>query len=301
MRLDLTEKSLPVYEALANPVRLEILRIISNRDLSITELSDCLNMSKAAVTKHIQKLEEAHLIDSITENADRGRKKIPHMAIDSLQVDFPSKIFSSYSISQTSVGVGNYVNFDVTPTCGLCSATERIGRLDDPTSFVDPRRVKASLIWFASGFVEYKIPMPDLSGKSLKLIEISMELGSEFPSSNNVWPSDIEFFINDIPIGVWTCPGDFSDVRGFYTPSWWGNDCSQYGILKHLRINEDNTSMDGVELSKVTISQLDLSTSSFISLKIGSFPDHGSCGGVTIFGKDFGNSPQDIQIRIYYN
>ena len=57
MQLDISSNSLPIYEALASSVRLELLRLISAGDYSITELSKKLNLSKAIITKHIQKLE----------------------------------------------------------------------------------------------------------------------------------------------------------------------------------------------------------------------------------------------------
>ncbi len=46
---------------------------------------------------------------------------------------------------------------------------------------------------------------------------VSAELGSETPGFNNVWPSDISFFINDVYVGFWTSPGDFGDVKGSLT------------------------------------------------------------------------------------
>ena len=64
MQLDITPNSLPVYEALASNVRLQILQLISERDYNITELSESLGLSKAIITKHIQKLEETRLIRS---------------------------------------------------------------------------------------------------------------------------------------------------------------------------------------------------------------------------------------------
>ena len=48
MRLNVSEKSLPVYEAMASPVRLKILQLISEQPRCITELADSLNLSKKA-------------------------------------------------------------------------------------------------------------------------------------------------------------------------------------------------------------------------------------------------------------
>ena len=34
-----------------------------------------------------------------------------------------------------------------------------------------------------------------------------MEVSSEFPFSNNNWPSDITFSLNGVELGTWTSPG----------------------------------------------------------------------------------------------
>ena len=101
-------------------------------------------------------------------------------------------------------------------------------------------------------------------------------------------------------VGTWTCPGNFSDVRGKLTPSWWNAKYSQYGLLKYLRVNRDDTGIDGVKLSDANIDDLALEDSPFITLRIGIKPDAINPGGLTIFGKDFGNYPHDLTISLYY-
>ena len=77
MQLDITPNSLPVYEALASNVRLQILQLISERDYNITELSESLGLSKAIITKHIQKLEETRLIHCKNVPVSQEYKKSP--------------------------------------------------------------------------------------------------------------------------------------------------------------------------------------------------------------------------------
>ena len=158
MQLDISSNSLPIYEALASSVRLELLRLISAGDYSITELSKKLNLSKAIITKHIQKLEAARLITSKKIPGKSGVKKIPHLAVDTIEITFPTQIYHSFSMYTTSIQLGHYTNFEVVPTCGLATAENIVGKLDDPLSFVEPSRVNASLLWFSEGYVEYKIP-----------------------------------------------------------------------------------------------------------------------------------------------
>lgn len=301
MQLDISDNSLPVYEALSSHVRLQILRLISQKEYNITGLALELNLSKAIITKHIQKLSEANLIKIKKCAGKSGVQKIPHLAVDSIQINFPFKIYRSFSKISIPIQIGHYTNFDVLPTCGLATSTGVVEKFDDPLAFVSPERVNASLLWFSEGFVEYKIPNPLKADQKLEMLEISLEIASEFPYSNNVWPSDITFLLNDISIGTWTCPGNFSDTRGFYTPSWWEDNLSQYGLLKHLRVSHNNSTIDGQLLSSANIDKLNIAKNQFINFKIMVSANAQNKGGVTIFGKDFGNHPQDILVNLYYS
>lgn len=301
MQLDISSNSLPVYEALASSVRLQILTLISNREYNITELSETLHLSKAIITKHIQKLEEAHLVQCKRQPGKSGLQKIPFLAVDNIEISFPSKIYHSYSTHLMKIQLGHYSNFEVSPTCGLATPTEIVGKLDTPFSFVEPNRVNAELLWFSEGFVEYKIPNALTEEQHPELLEISLEIASEFPYSNNVWPSDIYFELNGVRIGTWTCPGNFSDVRGFYTPQWWDDSLSQYGLLKHIRVSHSNSTIDGETLSSITLKDLRLNERQFIDFRIGVDNKAKNKGGITIFGSSFGNHPQDIVAKLFYS
>ena len=106
------------------------------------------------------------------------------------------------------------------------------------------------------GFVEYQSPNFLSLDEKLEMMEISMEISSEFPFSNNNWPSDITFSLNGIELGTWTSPGDFADIRGKYTPDWYPDNLNQYGLLKTIRIMDHGTYMEGEPLSDVTIKDI---------------------------------------------
>jgi predicted transcriptional regulator len=128
-----------------------------------------------------------------------------------------------------------------------------------------------------------------------------MEISSEAPGVNSDWPSDISFFLNDVKLGVWTSPGDYGDVQGIFTPDWWFPNWNQYGLLKMLIINKRGTFIDGLKISDVTIDQLQLDYKSTVRFKVQVADDAVNCGGLTIFGKNFGNYNQDIKVRIAYS
>jgi predicted transcriptional regulator len=188
----------------------------------------------------------------------------------------------------------------VSAPCGLCSTEGVIGLLDVPDLFLDPDRVRAALIWFGRGYVEYKFPNnAKLLNTTVDSVEFSMELSSEVPGTNLNWPSDITLWVNDIAIGTWTSPGDFGDKRGVYTPNWWKLEGSQYGKLKTWRVSKAGSFVDGVRISDVEIDDLDLPRHHSIRMRIGIDAKATHPGGVNIFGKGFGNHDQDIVMRLH--
>lgn len=299
MQLDISDSSLIVYEALASKVRIKIIQLLSKNKMNIKELAEELHLSSAIVTKHVAKLDEAGLIKTERIPGKSGIQKVSILKVDRIEISFPKKIYHSFETHQTSIPVGHYTNYMVKPTCGLATSTDFIGPVDEPKYFMDPNRMNAQILWFTEGFVEYKTPNFLASDEKLEVLEISLEICSEFPFSNNVWPSDITFSLNDIELGYWTSPGDFADTRGKYTPEWWPGNINQYGLLKTIRITKHGTYMEGEPLSDVTISdfQAHLDTWTFrVEVK----EDARNVGGVTIFGKGFGNHNQDINLKIYY-
>ncbi|MDA3965547.1 MULTISPECIES: ArsR/SmtB family transcription factor [Enterococcus] len=300
MELSLDERSLPVFECLASATRLEILKFIGSEKKSIGEIAKHLEISSAITTRHIQKMEDAGLIHSERGVGANRNKKMVYLKVDDINICFPEKIYQEFQRYSTNLKLGHFTDFSVTPTCGLATIEDVVGKADDPKYFMDAKRVDASLLWFSSGFVEYKIPNLLQENETPEMLEISFEIASEFPLSNNVWPSDISIYVNDVKVAVYTVPGNFSDIRGRYTPEWWNDSFSQYGLLKHLRINKLDTGIDGEAYSDVTIEDLKLRELSFIKLRFSVEDDAKHQGGLTLFGTGFGNHQQDILITTYY-
>ena len=163
-----------------------------------------------------------------------------------------------------------------------------------------PDRYSADILWFTKGFVEYNIPNFIPSFQKITQLTISAELSSEAPGVNNVWPSDISFYLNDVCIGNWLSPGDFGDSRGLFTPDWWFPNWNQYGLLKLLVINREGTFIDGLQISDVTIDSFKLDFRSSLRLRLAVEDNARYIGGLTIFGKSFGNYGQDIKVNIHY-
>lgn len=302
MEIDLDKNSLPIIHAFDSATRIDILNLLAHKKMNITQVAKTLHYSKAIISKHIRILKQANLVFETKEPGGDHRQKILSVHSDSFLFNLPQRIYPSYLRKDFDIPLGNYFSANnITPTCGLVDENKIIGRVDDPDIFLSPQRFTTKLLWFSKGSIEYIIPNPFVNLVRPELIETSFEISSEFPASNNNWPSDISFWFNDVKVGTWTVPGNFSDVRGKLTPSWWRSDFSQYGILKHLRVSREDSSIDGVYLSYKNLSDLNLENSRTLKFKIGIDPRSSNQGGLTIFGKNFGNYNQDIHLTAYYS
>ncbi|MDC4185241.1 ArsR family transcriptional regulator [Loigolactobacillus coryniformis] len=299
MELDVTNESLPVYQALASEIRLEIIRRIANGTHTAALLSKDMSLSESAISKNLNILIRAGLI---TKHSNKdNRKNDLELSVQNINVQFPSIIFPKYQKLSYSVPIGSYFQISkITSSCGLASQEHVIGKFDDPNVFLLPERFTAELMWFTNGTVTYKIPNQIPQTAMPKMVELSFEISSEFPASNNNWPSDIGCWINDQFVGKFSVSGNFSDVRGRLTPNWWSNDLSQYGQLKQLRITDKDTGVNGSQISLFNLRQLDLEQSDSINLTLGVLKTNDESHGLTLFGKGFGNYDQDLQVLIYY-
>lgn len=300
MKIDTSEKWLPVFEALASDVRLKIIKQLSIKSMNVKEIAGELGLSSAIITMHISKLENAGIIKSERTRSKGGVQKLCTLAIDSIEIDFPNAKKKERTYNEFVIPIGQYTDFHAAPTCGLATTDKIIGYFDDPRYFLDPERVNAKILWFTQGFIEYKIPNYLLASQNPEELEISLELGSEAPGYNKNWPSDINFFINEVSLGQWTSPGDFGGERGIYTPSWWKNEINQFGLLKVLRVNNEGTFIDGQKISHVTINDIAIDKKLW-SFRIAVLENSKHIGGLTLYGKGFGNYDQDIIIRLYYH
>ncbi|KRL46737.1 transcriptional regulator [Levilactobacillus spicheri DSM 15429] len=296
MQLDISDDSLNVYEALASSVRLRIIRLLSKEPMSVQELAEALQLSSPIVTKHLNKLQAAELITS--ERV--GHKKVSSLRVDTIAVKFPRQIYPKFKVHKNMIPVGHYTEYHVEPSCGLAGPEGYIGKVDNPKYFMFADRMNAGMIWFNKGFVEYQTPNFVGEREQLEMLDLSMELGSEFPFSNNTWPSDITFSINGHELGTWRSPGDFSDIRGKYTPDWVPDNVNQYGILKILRVTDHGTYLDGQPFTNVCLNDLPIDEDVW-TVRFEVKQDAQQSGGCTIFGKGFGNYNQNIELSAYYS
>jgi predicted transcriptional regulator len=296
------EDGFNVLKGLASQVRIRILKSLHDTgSMNVNELAEALSLPQSTVSSNVSILEDAGLIRTEAQKARKGSQKICHSTFDEVLVAFKEDIKHSRTDAiEVSMPIGLYTSCELTAPCGLCTPDGIVGLLDVPDSFLDPDRMRAGLLWFTRGFVEYQFPNnAKLTNTELESIEFSMELSSEVPGTSADWPSDITVSVNGTDVGTWTSPGDFGDKRGVYTPDWWKLKGSQYGKLKNWRVGKNGTYVDGVKISEVSLKDLDVAGHHSIRLRIGVHEDAAHPGGINIFGRGFGNYDQDIVLRLH--
>ncbi len=295
------EESPDIIKGLASPVRVSILKLLGmHGPKNVNQIAAELNVPQSTVSTNMQILEDAGLIVTRTEKARKGSQKVCESAFTEILVAFRDvRSERDSNAIEVSMPLGLYTQCEVSAPCGMCSTEGVIGLLDVPNTYLEPDRMRASLLWFTSGYVEYQFPNnAKLKNTRPSEIEFSMELSSEVPGTSAEWPSDISLEVNGVDVATWTSPGDFGDQRGLYTPEWWKLAGSQYGKLKTWRINGEGSYVDGLRVSDVTLSDLEIDRHRSIRMRIGVHEEAEHPGGINIFGRGFGNYDQDIVMRI---
>lgn len=289
-----------VTKALASRPRRRILALLGDTLRNVSEIAEALDMPVSTANLHVGVLERAGLLITDHRPATRGSQKVCTRAVDSLALYLPAPRPDTGTTLEYAVPIGSYVDCQVAPSCGLAGSTGIIGLFDDPASFYDPHRTDAQLLWFHHGYVEYRIAHRLPPTARLESIHVTAEVCSEAPLHHEDWPSDVTLTINGIDVGTWTSPSDFGGQRGALTPAWWDDHNTQFGLLKQWRVDGRGSWVDGLRASDVSLADLRLPAKPLLTIRLGVRPDARHVGGLNLFGRGFGNYPQDLVVRLRY-
>lgn len=296
---DLTQ-AVSLFKCLGSETRVAVLEMLSEKGpMQMSAIAENLGITPGSLSLHIKMLTECGLLNIRFEAGKHGLQRICSIVDEKILIDFES-VKSNKNFYETEIGVGLYSEYDVYPTCGISTSDHLIGMVDDPRYFSSPERINAGILWFTTGYVEYIIPNYLEENQIPLELLMSFEIASEAPGIREDWPSDIQFTINNIPVCVWTSPGDFGKNPGIYTPQWWDPNWNQYGLLKFLSVNDTGTYIDGVKVSEISLNDLDITAGSSIKLRMSADEKSVHKGGLTLYGRSFGNYPQDIKMRMQY-
>ncbi len=295
------EQDIHILKGLASEIRMQILRCIMIEPRNINAIAEELDLPQSTVATNVQMLEKCGLISSKIIKGIKGNQKVCVCEYTQFLVNLEKDSMFPKDSVRVEMPIGLFIDYSVSPPCGMCSQTQIIGFLDTPESYLEPDRVKAGLLWFEKGFVRYKFPNNAFNQKqTVRKLEISMELSSETPGTNPDWKSDISLFVNDRSLGIWTSPGDFGDKRGKFTPEWWKMEGSQYGILVTWEVNAKGTFIGKEKISETNIDDLQLNEHHSIKVSVGVDEAASHVGGINIFGRGFGNYDQDIILELFF-
>lgn len=319
----------PVVKALSNDARLEILDYCEE-EIRVQTLTERMGLSKTAVLAHIKILEEAGFVKTRYIPGAVGNQKVCKKMYDRLIFDFAS-IPSGDGLNyyETITQPGNYFDYNLYPPCGLATTEHVISKWDDPSVFMLPERVEASILWCVYGYVEYRIPLNiPFEDYGISKIEIIMEVSAQGGVSEHrslfLPPevdkaritdgvSDVFFEVDGYDLGTITVE-EFSRISGGkYTPTWWKG--SNYGKLVSIVINGKGTTINGIKTSDVRVEDIispnviardnqlkkALLSSDSIRLRIGIREDAEHISGFNLFGHGFGQHTCDIITRFYMN
>ena len=303
LRLNLTEpeRIVPVARALSSIERINIIKCLGKRSMNVQELAKALDLPVSSTALHVKVLEEAGLIMSETLPASRGSMKLCSRRLDYLGINLVEQPHNESSVLSLEMPVGGYSRaIDIKPTCGLANGHSSIGEFDNPDSFYLTDRFGAEIVWFRQGFLEYLFGMIHMEAMEVQWLELSFEACSEAPMHRNPWKSDISVLINDKRLGIWTSPADLGGRRGLLNPDWWPDVSTQFGILKTWRIDKGGSYLENVQISALTINDLQLDEAPHLNIKIGIENDAEHIGGINLFGHGFGDFAQGIILRVGY-
>lgn len=303
--LEQTNKIALVGRALSSPIRIEILRLLNEKPMLASEIAEKFDLQLSSVLVHMKILEDAELV--IVEQQKKGKRIInwytyalPKIVMIMRQGDkipnnnTPPVIYN--------INIGDFIDGKFNSSCGFASESMHLNE-NTPNEMFAPSRRNAQVIWNKhDGYITYAVPNNYANNKKLNNISFSMEICSETNGYNNEFPSDITFSINDVELCTWTCPGDFGDRYGIFTPPWWFRESTKYGLLTTVAVQNDGVYLNKKLVNKnVKLQDLNLSDGNKTTFKIEVKKNAINCGGFNIFGEKFGDYNQAIIFTAIYD
>lgn len=286
--------------ALNSTVRRKMLRLLAENRYSVMGLAKILNLSISTTAFHLKFLKDAGLVTVLPNPNKKGNEKNVSQGLASITLNLRANIPCKNAEFNYIVPIGSYTNFDISSPCGLVNADGLVYMHDNPDVFRMAERFGAIMLSFTKGYVEYAIPAFEYKDKEILSFTFSLEICSECPNYNNTWKSDITFWINDKEVCTYRCLGDYGDRKGRFPIPCWPTNSTQYGILKKIRIDNSGTYIDEEFVGLVTLADLSLNARDITTLKIGIKDNARYVGGLNIFGKNSGDTEQDIVVQVSY-
>lgn len=296
------EKIVSLCSALGSEVRLRILEYMQNPPYvkELPEIGSELHIPKSTLVHHLEILENAGLIQIFFKSSAHGAVRLVARNMQSASIRFyynKADARQNEKSALQTLGVGQYADYEGDL---LCFATNTEHHFFIDSNFTQ-ERFSAQLIYTSDGVVTYHFSNAVAKKEEVSEVVFSFEICSEAPYFDNTYQSDITFWINGVETATYTSAGDFGDRRGHLNPNWWPSVNTQYGQLVNLSIRENGVYINGKRTgSCVTLSDLKLAKGNKTTFALGNKVTAEHKGGFNLFGRNFGDYPQDICMRTVY-
>lgn len=293
------DKVMELSKALSNPVRIDILHQLFESPKSITELAKLNKITNATVIFHLEILEKATLIYSKTMPSKKGKTLIFFINFTQLRLYTSETNSESTEVFAQSMAVGNYIDAEFNKYVRI--ATENESFILENNDVFDARRTGAQLIGTDNGRFSYAFGNSFAKHYQVEKLEFSLEICSEAPYYRNDWKSEITFGVNGIELTTYLATGDYGGKRGKLNPDWWEDKFTQFGRLVEITITNSGVMLNGEKVAaSPTLGELKISGGNRILFDVYVKKGVKYAGGFNLFGKKFGNHPQDIMLKAYY-
>lgn len=282
---------LNICNALSSKTRIDIIKQINKKpNINLHELAKNLNLTNGALTSHVKLLSDLGIVKIDIISAKRGCQKVCSLNNSSFLISLGNK--NDYkNCYQENIPIGLFDNFYIGNNCGLTSNGNIIGQINNPKYFSSISRLKANLLWFNDGYLEYSIPNLLETNQTIKEIQISLELISIINNHQDL--SSVKVKLNDTKI----CSFDVenTNIIDSKSPSTQWFNLNPHGELFLFKTNLDGTFLNNKKVSDINI--LDINVKPFNKIK---FSIHTDFNVICIIGRNIGNYNQDINVKIIF-
>ena len=292
-----------VARAFSSPKRLEILHLLgTNNIMNVNEIARAIDLPISSTAMHICTLEEAGLITCAKQPSFHGTMKMCTREKNEVVFQLNEGAATMQRVQLQQLPIGAYSEAGgISPSCGLASYSAPIGAYNNSRSFHLAERLNAEILWYKTGYLEYRFSMLSMEEINIHWLEVSFEACSQAPSDMPVWQSDVCVSINGRLLGTHTCTCDSQGRRGTLNPEWWPNVPTQHGELLAWRVDDSGSYVQKRRVGDTCLSDLVLSQKEMITVRITVPSEEKPQLGINLFGNRFGDYNQGIALQIGYS
>ena len=124
MDLSDIEYTAKICKALSSETRLEILKCLVSKSMTISELAEQFYLPMSSMCLHIKTLKEAGLITSVQKPGIRGSQKLCGIRSSNIELDLFAHVnrVSRKPPVFVNMPIGHYSTCEIYPPCGIASA-----------------------------------------------------------------------------------------------------------------------------------------------------------------------------------